>query len=261
VAIKQAALITKARILIDQNRNQAGTAAALVSASTVPSTYQYLWTTSTATTTDDNGTWQFANSVGRMTVGDSSITYQGKKFATLNAVPFASAGDPRVPVLVGATKGLSAEDGLTPFFLQQIWKNRDDPFPMVSGIDARLIEAEARLNASDISGMMVILNALRSAPPTIGTYTPAAMAALPDPATIDDATTLFFREKAFWTFGRGQRLGDLRRLVRQYGRTQDKVFPSGQHYKGGNYGSDVNLPVPDAERVNPQFTGCLDRTA
>ena len=77
----------------------------------------------------------------------------------------------------------------------------------------------------------------------------------------DDAVTLFFREKAFWTFGRGQRLGDLRRLVRQYGRAQDQVFPTGQHYKGGNYGSDVNLPVPDAERVNPQFKGCLDRNA
>jgi hypothetical protein len=150
---------------------------------------------------------------------------------------------------------------LTPFFLQQIWKNRDDPQPMVSGIDARLIEAEAALNAGDINGMMTILNALRAAPPAIGSFQPAAMAALPAPATIDDATSLFFREKAFWTFGRGQRLNDLRRLVRQYGRTQDQVFPSGQDYKGGSYGTDVNFPVPDAERVNPQFHGCIDRNA
>jgi len=47
----------------------------------------------------------------------------------------------------------------------------------------------------------------------------------------------------------------------QYGRPQDQVFPSGQHYKGGNYGSDVNFPVPYAERVNPQFHGCIDRNA
>jgi hypothetical protein len=259
--VRQAALITKARILIDQNRNQAGTAAGLVSATAVPSTYQYLWTSSPSSNGDDIGIWQFNNSVGRTTVGDSVMNYQGKKYFALNAIPFASAGDPRVPVLVGSTAGLSAEDGLTPFFLQQIWKNRDDPVPMVSGIDARLIEAEARLNASDIPGMMAILNALRATPPKIGTFQPAAMAALATPATIDDATTLFFREKAFWTFGRGQRLGDLRRLVRQYGRTQDKVFPTGQQYKGPNYGSDVNLPVPDGERVNPQFTGCLDRNA
>ncbi len=63
----------------------------------------------------------------------------------------------------------------------------------------------------------------------------------------------FFREKAFWTFGRGQRLPDLRRLVRQYERTEDKVFPTGGYFKGGTYGHDVNLPVPSSEQVNPQF--------
>ena len=132
---------------------------------------------------------------------------------------------------------------------------------MVSGIDARLIEAEAALNASDFGGMTTILNALRATPPKIGAYQPAAMGALATPATQDEAIYQFFREKAFWTFGRGQRLSDLRRLVRQYGRTQDQVFPTGQHYKGGSYGSDVNFPVPDAERVNPQFQGCIDRNA
>jgi hypothetical protein len=33
------------------------------------------------------------------------------------------------------------------------------------------------------------------------------------------------------------------------------------YFKGGVYGSDVNFPVPDAEKVNPQFTGCFDRKA
>lgn len=189
------------------------------------------------------------------------MTYQGKTFRIFNAVPFASANDPRVPILKGTDAQLSAEDGLTPLFIQQVWKNRDDAIPAASGIDARLIEAEALLNSGDYAGMTVILNALRAAPPSIGAFKPAAMAPLVAPTVKDDAVTLFFREKAFWTFGRGQRLGDLRRLVRQYGRAQDQVFPTGQHYKGGNYGSDVNLPVPDAERVNPQFKGCLDRNA
>src|SRR5256885_16869478 len=86
-------------------------------------------------------------------------------------------------------------------FIQQIYKGRDDPIPMVSGIDARLIEAEAKLNASDFAGMMTILNALRTAPPKIGNFQPATMAALTTtPATKDAATTLFFREKAFWQF-------------------------------------------------------------
>jgi hypothetical protein len=266
VSVRQAALITKARILIDQATSQnkaaqSATAAALVPESVVPSTYQYLWSTSPSNNNDDLGIWQFNNSVGRMTVGDSVTVYANKTYTTLNAIPFVSANDPRVPVLVGKAAGLSAEDGLTPFFLQQIWKNRDDQQPMVSGIDARLIQAEAALNAQDIPTMMNILNTLRATPPKIGTFQPAAMPALASPATQTDAESLFFREKAFWTFGRGQRLNDLRRLVRQYGRTQDKVFPSGQHYKGGNYGTDVNFPVPDTERSNPQFHGCLDRSA
>jgi len=261
VYIRNAALITKARILLDQGLNNASAAAALVPSTVVPTSYQYLWSTSASNNSDDLGIWSFNNSVGRMTVGDSAITFSGTTYQILNAVPFASANDPRVPVLVGKSAGLSSEDGLTPFFLQQVYKNRDDPQAMVSGLDARLIEAEAALNANDIAGMMTILNALRAAPPKIGTFQPAAMAPLATPATKDDAITLFFREKAFWTFGRGQRLNDLRRLVREYGRTQDKVFPSGQHYKGGNYGSDVNFPVPDAERVNPRFHGCIDRSA
>ena len=81
------------------------------------------------------------------------------------------------------------------------------------------------------------------------------------PTTKDAALNIFFREKAFWQFGRGFRLGDLRRLVRQYGRTQDQVFPVGSFFKGGTYGTDVNLPTPDTELTNPNFHGCIDRNA
>jgi len=255
--VRQAALIVKARLLVDKGK--VADAAALIPESVVPTTYQYLFTTSSSNNNDDNGIWTLNNSVARVTVGDSSITYQGRTFRTLNAIPFASANDPRVPVIRSTT--VPSEDGLTPLFLQQIWKNRDDPIAMVAGIDARMIEAEARLQANDIAGMMSILNAARAKPPRLGVLQPAAIPPLPTPATKDDAVSLFFREKAFWTFGRGQRLSDLRRLVRQYGRTQDKVFPSGDHYKGGKYGTDVNFPVPDVELVNPQFHGCIDRNA
>ena len=58
-------------------------------------------------------------------------------------------------------------------------------------------------------------------------------------------------------------LGDLRRLIRQYGRTEDNVFPTGKFHKAGgaSYGTDVNLPVTDNEKQNGNFTGCLDRKA
>jgi hypothetical protein len=39
------------------------------------------------------------------------------------------------------------------------------------------------------------------------------------------------------------------------------VFPVGDYHKGGEYGSDVNFPVSSDERNNPNFTGCIDRSA
>ena len=49
---------------------------------------------------------------------------------------------------------------------------------MLTGIDARLIEAEAKINAGDFAGMFATLNALRTSPQTIGNKTIPAMPAL-----------------------------------------------------------------------------------
>jgi starch-binding outer membrane protein, SusD/RagB family len=250
VAVRQEALIAKARVLV--NLGQYAAAAALVPVTAVPTSYQSLLTFDL--TTGDNGIWNLNASAGRYTVSDS-IDAVG---IIQNAIPFASTNDPRVPTL--RLTSPKPFDGSTPLFAQEIWQ-RDDPIPLVSGIDARLIEAEARLNAPDIPGMMAILNALRTTSQTIGVYKVPVMAALPTPATQAAAVALFFREAAYWTFGRGQRLPNLRRMVRAYGLTQLQVFPQGAFLKGGSYGPDVNFPVPDAELTNPNFHGCLDRNA
>jgi hypothetical protein len=54
-------------------------------------------------------------------------------------------------------------------------------------------------------------------------------------------------------------------LIRQYGRAADgsDTFPIGKFHKAGgaSYGVDVNLPVTDNEKQNPNFTGCTDRKA
>lgn len=63
-----------------------------------------------------------------------------------------------------------------------------------------------------------------------------------------------FRERAFWMYGTGHRLGDLRRLVTQYGLTQDAVYPTGEYHKGGSFGSDVAFPIDVDEENNPNFT-------
>ena len=132
--------------------------------------------------------------------------------------------------------------------------------------DAPLIQAEAQLKAGRPDQMIETLNALRAAAQRLGTVTTpttgaTALRPLADPGTEEGRVNLLFREKAFWTFRRGQRLGDLRRLVRQYGRTPENTFPQGVHYRGGTYGPDVNLPVPQDEIYNPKFKGCIDRNA
>lgn len=261
--VRKVSRIIKARILMDQGKYDE--AAALVPESAVETGYQYLFTTSTGTNggLEDNGIWQIQVNTARITVGDSFDLINGAPNLIKNALPFASAKDPRVPVK-GPTG--TAEDLVTPMYINQIWANRDDPIPMASGIDARLIEAEARLRHDDYAGMLTILNKLRTSPQKIGTLNVPAMAAIATvPATKDAAINLFFREKGFWTFGRGQRLSDLRRLIRQYGRTQENVFPTGKFSFGGVetgvYGTDVNFPVPDDELPNPNFKGCFDRNA
>lgn len=260
VYINRLSRVLKARVLIDKDKSNAGAAAALVAS--VPTTYVYDMTFSTAS--GSNGMWILNNSTARISVADSFDVVGGATNVIKNALPFASANDPRVPVCNGdqCSPKVVAEDQVTrPFYVGLLYKGQFDPLVLASGVDARLYEAEAKLQASDIAGMVTILNALRQAKPTIGVTPVPAMTALATPATADAATTLLFREKAFWTFGRGQRLPDLRRLIRQYGRTQDQVFPTGLYFKGGSYGTDVNFPVPSSEAVNPLFQGCLDRKA
>ncbi len=256
VAIHRVLEIAKARAQVDLGNYAA--AATLVG--DVPTNYQYLLTFSLPTTSPElyllNGTQP-----SRFVVGDSFAIVNNVPSVIKNALPFASANDPRIPVTGSTSNTKKAFDGSTPWVGQLLY-GQTDPFPVLTGIDARLIEAEAKLNANDFAGMFATLNALRTSAQTIGNKTIAAMPALTNgPTTKDAALNIFFREKAFWQFGRGFRLGDLRRLIRQYGRTQDNVFPIGAFFKGGTYGTDVNLPMSDVELTNPNFHGCLDRSA
>ena len=95
----------------------------------------------------------------------------------------------------------------------------------------------------------------------------AALAPLTDPGDQASRVDLMFCERAFWLYLSGHRLGDLRRLVRQYSRSADAVFPGGGgaqyvidgNPKGGIFGNDVNLSIPLDETNNPKFSACIDR--
>lgn len=253
VAVKNSILIAKARVLVDLARY----ADAATAVTGVPT--NYVLNATFSLTAGNNQIWALNASAKRWVVGDSFDTAGIIK----NAIPFASLKDPRVPN-TGTSTGTSPSgksfDTSTNFIVLNMY-GRVEPTPVVSGIDARLIEAEAQLNANDFAGMTATLNALRASPQTLGALTTPVMAALTAPAAKPAAIDLYFREKAFWTYSRGQRLGDLRRLIRQYGRTQDNVFPVGTFFKGGNYGTDVNFPVHVDEQNNPEFKGCADRNA
>jgi hypothetical protein len=228
-------------------------AAAVVSSVPTVFTYQHSFSLNTST----NTLWGQGISSRRYSVGDS-VEGNARNILVANAIPFASARDPRLPVTIPTTGAINGQDGQTYARTTTMW-GQLTPVDVANGIDARMIEAEAALRAGNVTQWLGIHNALRATPPRLGEIQPTALAPLADPGLEAARVNAHFREKAFWTFSRGQRLGDMRRLIRQYGRTELTVFPQGVHYKGGNYGKDVNLPVVTDERNNALFNGCTDR--
>jgi starch-binding outer membrane protein, SusD/RagB family len=249
VAMARAIRIARGRALLGLNR----IADAATAVTGIPTSYVFSHTFSL--TTGSNTIWGQGLSARRYSIGDS-LEGNSRNILVRNALPFHGVSDPRLPTVFQTSLG---QDGLTRPRTSVIY-GQLTAVDVVNGIDARLIEAEAALKAGS-GTWLTILNALRAAPPKLGEHQPAAMPALADPGNDAARLNLLFREKAFWTFSRGQRLGDLRRLVRQYGRTVDNTFPQGIHYKGGIYGPDVNFPIVTDERQNPLFNGCLDRNA
>jgi hypothetical protein len=210
----------------------------------VPTSFVALVRHSATTPAQFNGLWAL-NDNGRLSVADREGT---------NGLTFRSSNDPRVPWEDTGGTGFDEE---TPLYLQLLSAAKDSPVVLASGIEARLIEAEAALQAGSRATFFSRHNALRS---SIGLGllldTGQSTAALVD---------LHFRERAFWLYSTAHRLGDLRRLVRQYGRAPNSVFPTGMHHKGTAYGNDVNFPIPVQEDNNPNTAplqqGCLDRNA
>lgn len=168
----------------------------------------------------------------------------------INGLDFRSANDPRVQTeyVGGAEAGRDST-----FALTNKYTSVTSPVVLASGVEARLIEAEALLQAGNASGALGKLNALRTTIP--------GLAPLPLRPTQEERIDQLFRERAFWLFATGHRHGDLRRLIRQYGRTEDEVFPTGPYRAGAVYGDEVTLTLPPGELNNPNYNGCLSREA
>ncbi len=169
-----------------------------------------------------------------------------------NGLNFASAGDARLPL----TSYGQTPDGRFTIYGSATYPMDAAPMVLASGVEAQLIRAEAALSSGDITGWADTLNSLRQ-----NAISPA-MLPLPLDSTLtaNQATrvNVMFRERAFWLFSLGHRLGDLRRLIRQYGRATESVYPTGPYEGGpGTYGTVVVFPV-DHEESNPLFHGCAN---
>jgi starch-binding outer membrane protein, SusD/RagB family len=233
--------------------------AANTAAATVATSFSYVVTHDLNTTRQNNGVFKGTFTFKRYGMADKEGT---------NGFPYISVVDPRTPIYRPAGSGGLGFDGATPQMDQLRYFDEKASVTVATGLEARLIQAEAALQAGDTVGMYNILDTLRAHPPAyILAGIPASPATAPTPVApmaalpgTGNAVDNLFGERARWLWLTAHRLSDLRRLIRQYGRATESVFPTGNYFKQGLvYATDVNFPVPIDEQNNPNFQQCLDR--
>jgi hypothetical protein len=240
------AAVGKGRALL--NLGQFAAAAAAVTA--VPTNFRYQVFHSNATGAQRNGLWNgLVVASSRYTVANNEGT-NGLNYLQTPA-------DPRVPWIPSTRSGFDGTTQNMP--TQQKYPVQASPATVADGIEARLIEIEATLQAGTQASRDAVFAALNNLRAT--GITPAMAPIATAPTTQAGMVDLVFRERAFWLWLTGHRLGDMRRLIRQYGRAANTVFPVGPvaTRSGSVYGTDVNFVIPFNETANPNFTGCLDR--
>ena len=254
------ARIGKGRALLDLNQP----AAAATAVAAVPDDYLYIVEHSENSARQNNAIYAFNYLENRFSVPNAE---------GMNGIPFRTLNDPRNPLI---NYGLGFDES-TQQFLPTKYAQRTSPTPLAIGAEARLIEAEAALRATNPALFVQKLNEARAAAPTYPATADASDAPLASPAAVTLADVgatptaqqnFLFRERAIALFLTNHRIGDLRRLVYQYSRSAESVFPSGEYQadnpdkSGTNYGTDVNLPIPQEEVNNPLYGGsCINRTA
>ena len=95
--------------------------------------------------------------------------------------------------------------------------------------------------ADESGGWLADVNALRAAGPSTYLNLATGLPSLTDPGTDSGRVSLMFRERAFWLFGTGTRLGDLRRL--------DPAVRAGSEHgvPDGAVRADASEPTADAD--------------
>lgn len=213
-----------------------------------------------------NGIWAQINSQRRASIASSegSVNLGLNFFNRGESTAADMTIDPRVPVL-SRTIGSGTQ---FPVFRTGKYDERGRDIPVASYVEAQLIVAEGLLDHGNSNAYLAVLNELRAdveshledlGVPITGE---ATLAPLTDPGTPEERILQLYEERAFWLHLTGQRLGDLRRLIRHYEFNQNEVFPTGITIIGWPIGTDVNFPVPFIEGNNPEIDKtCIDRNA
>jgi hypothetical protein len=253
------AKVGKARALADKG-DLAGAAAAVAG---VPVTWQYLVYHSENSTRENNGTYTNVGPVSKRFAVTTSEGTNGLPFRTEGWNQATSAGDVRVRWYQSGI----GQDGVSPAFYELKYPARSSNVVLADGIEAQLLIAENQLKTG--GDWLGTLNSLRGNTALLnrapywyaGQPTVNALANLTDPGSANARVDLVFKERAYWMYLSGHRLGDLRRLVRNYTRTAESVFPTGTYEfaAGGTRGSDTNFPVTIDEQNNPNAQRCIDR--
>src|SRR5690606_23808607 len=198
-------------------------AEAAAAVASVPTDFDYRLAYSENTARQNNGVWVYNNSAGIYSVADN----EGG-----NGLPFRSRGDvdgsirdPRIPV---EHVGLAQLGTARPeeHWAQLKFPTRASSITIASGVEARLIEAEAALNAgpAGLDDFESIHDEIRGG---VGLPSLADQYGDLSAMTQDERVDVHFAERAYWLYLTSHRLGDLRRLLWDYGRAADEVFPSG----------------------------------
>jgi hypothetical protein len=238
IEVEYLASVGKARAYLNLSRDSADAARTLVAA--VPDAFVFASEHGASPAVLRNAVFTFSEG-NLLSVSDAEggtgLPFRGDTYR----VPTDSVLDDDGNVLPGL-------DLSTPQFYQRKYLTNADDIPVATGLEARLIEAEAELVNGAYGPMNTILNNLRLGTP---------LAPLAVPGTQTEAEDQLFAERAFWLFATGHRMGDLRRLVRDYGRLPDAVFPTGSYFKGGAYGTNVAMPIPFSAENNPRFNRAM----
>lgn len=237
--------------------------AAASTVASVPTSYQYFIEHSTNSRRQNNG-MEGLFDIGRYTQAD---------IEGVNGLPFRSANDMRTPFILRGSDGDFGFDFTTLEYRSLKYPKKESSLVLADGVAARLIEAEAAMS-TNFGASLTILNDLRADAQAImesrivgfanleadfgafGFVTQPALAPLTDPGTADARLDMIMSERAFWLYLTGHRQGDMRRLVVNYGRAVNSVYPTGTYMRervGGVYGNDVLAPIDFEEANNPQF--------